>query len=238
MTIKPARRPDLFVKTRVRFKLSSELVREIKAAMPEASDAQRQHFLIEIESAIRSYLYEAPRYEAFGRIGGELGDLEAAASSFAAAVRRLGPETLNRLRLGFGRNAKKAGATDLVGAADDSLTKLIGLGDIVRETAEIATRLLKEPSLRPRSRDDEKRKPMPGDAINHFVFEAACAYGNAFGYQARPTKTGTFAKLLPSILKEAGIEGSVGEDRLKKILDRKKLPGKAPKRGRKPSKSN
>ena len=235
MTIKPARRPDLFVKTRVRYERSPDLVREIKAALPTFDDDERHEFLVAIEDEIVTYLSSAPRYAAFHLIRRELEKLETGAKAFALAAKALNPETLNRLRLGFGMNARKSGASDFVGEADSFMVEFTRSGEIANKTAETATRLLKELMRPPK---EQKRQPVPKDAVNQLVFAAACAYGDAFGSKAGPTKTGLFAKVLPTILREVGIEGSMGEDRLKEILKRETLPGKKPKRGRKPSKRN
>jgi hypothetical protein len=196
--------------------------------MSSAKASERKAFLRAIENEVVNYLAIAPRYEAFPDIPDQLSKLDGKARAYASAVLALNKEASAYLRLGFVMNARRTGDDDIMASADSSARDLLHSAAVATATAKTASRLLK----------GMKNKPVPRHAREEFVLSAARAYGLAFGWQAKPTKTGSFAKLLPQILKEAGIKTSIAEDRLRGILAREDLPGKPPKRGPKPALAN
>lgn len=215
------------IRTRVRYRRSESLVRLIADTMHSATQAQRDDFLSQVEDEVVSFLSFAPRYKAFAQIGAELAKLDGAGRAYASAVAALNPETMAYLKQGFFMNAHRVGEDGRVHASS-SENDLIRSSKLASEAAATSSRLLK----------GMKNKPTSKKAEAQFVLAVARAYGSAFGVRVSHSKTGLFARILPQILKEAGIDGPVAEERLKTVLTGQTLTGLPPKRGPKPAKAN
>jgi hypothetical protein len=192
--------------------------------MRTAQARERDRFLLLVENEIVIFLGEFPRYRAFEEIQGQLEKLDGAAKVYAARIAGLNQEAVAYLKQGFFMNAHRSGSADARGAAATVIDDLIISGAVAAEAAKTADRLLR----------GMKNKPTVAKRQNEFVLATARAYGRAFGWRASYSKTGSFAKLLPRMLQEAGISRKIAEDGLRTLLARERLPGRPPKRGPKP----
>lgn len=182
---------------------------------------QREDFISAVENEIALLQDDIlPAYESAAETPDALNRLRVAGTEFHKAVSRLGNDARDRLEAAF---FVQTSASQTPDERLYSAKQNIHAMDVAAKMALAAA----TSARRARSRISSGSK----DALDKFVVDVAYAYARAFGRAPSWSKTGIFAKLLPSILDQAKIDKPFQETRLKRLIEPIKFAGTTPKRG-------
>ncbi len=202
----------------------AELASELEHVLP-GDDNQRRAFVQAADEALDEHrkLLE-PIARAAELEDGHLEKLAKAGQAFEDAMERLGPDTRHLLRIGLWSTTGKT-------SDPPSLASVAAAAKLCGVTATAAEHL--------RETDRKHRMRRARGSIDALVKRLAFAYGTVFGERPSAAAGGIFAAALAQVLTAGGITdrngkpATLGEKRLRRILDRTHIDVPPPRRGRK-----
>ncbi|MEQ1952497.1 hypothetical protein [Mesorhizobium sp. CN2-181] len=191
-----------------------------------SSDNQRALFVAEVEESIAIYTQlTAPLAEGRKAKLDKLDDVARSGQAFFKAVSKLDKATAELLELGF-IGLLRGDGDDPQGSIETSSRAVLAASDVGVQAGRIADAA--GHAFRTVKRLTKWR------AIDSLIIDWGRSYYRAFGELPGSSAKSCFANLMPSLLRAAGIDDTVGEDRLVRLLTRARPDGKGPRRGRKP----